>query len=92
MVEAVELGHAVVVDRSTRYVSFFFYLFLLKSFRANATFTYLADEVRAGLNDAEFARVKTALTQLVPVAIEVSLLGVAMRWSETMVSFPFFLS
>jgi hypothetical protein len=59
-------------------------------FRANATFTYLTDKVRAGLNNADFARVKSLLTQLAPVAVEASLLGVAIRWLETMVNSPFF--
>ena len=59
-------------------------------FRANATFTYLTDEVRAGLNDGDPARVKTALTQLASVGVEVTLLGIAIRCLGRIVSSLFF--
>jgi len=53
-------------------------------------FTYLTDKIRIGLHNAKFACLKTTITQIPLVAVEVFCYGVAMRWLDHMVSALFF--
>lgn len=59
-------------------------------FRANAMFAYLTDKVLHGLNNAEFAGLQNAMTQVASVVVEILLLGIAMRWLDQVVSVLFF--
>ena len=54
-------------------------------------FVYLTDKVRVGLDNAEFARLQNAITQIASVVSEVFVYGVAMRWLDQAVSGLFFL-
>ena len=49
-------------------------------------FAYLTDEIRVGINDADFVRLKNAITRIPPVAVEVLCYGVAMRLMDQAVS------
>jgi len=49
-------------------------------------FVYLTDKIRVGLHNAEFAHLKTTITQIPLVAVEVFCYGVAMHWLDHMVS------
>lgn len=53
-------------------------------------FTDLTDEVRVGLNRAEFARIQNAMAQIPALGIELLLLGVVIRWLERAVRLFFF--
>jgi len=59
-------------------------------FRANAMFAYLTDKVLCGLNNTKFTRLQNAMTQVALVAVEILLLGIAMRWLDQVVSVLFF--
>ena len=52
----------------------------------NAVFAYLTDEVRIGLDNAEFACLQNAMMQIPSVTLKVFLHGVAMRWLDQAVS------
>jgi len=49
-------------------------------------FTYLTDEICVGLNNAEFAHLKTMIMQIPLVVVEVFCYGVVMHWLDHTVS------
>jgi len=49
-------------------------------------FAYLTDEVRVGLDNAEFMHLQNAMTQIPLVTLKVFLHGVVMRWLDQVVS------
>ena len=65
---------------------FFSFLLLLIISRENVMFMYLMDEICIGLNNTEFACLKTTITQIPLVVVEVFCYGVMMHWLDHMVS------
>jgi len=49
-------------------------------------FVYLTDEIRVGLHNAKFARLKTTIMQIPLVVVEVFCYGVTMHWLDHTVS------
>jgi len=91
LLDVVELAHEFVADRLARCVSIFFsFLLLMMFFRANAMFAYLTDKVLRGLNNAKFAGLQNAMTQVALVTVEILLLGIMMQWLDQVVSVLFF--
>jgi len=87
VLDLVDLLHELAADCSARCVLIFFlFLLLLIISRANVMFMYLMDEIRVGLHNTKFACLKTTITQIPLVAVEVFCYGVAMRWLDHTVS------
>ena len=87
VLDLVDLLYELAANRSARCILIFFsFLLLLIISRANVMFAYLTDKIRIGLNNTEFARLKTMITQIPLVAVEVFCYGVMMCWLDHMVS------
>jgi len=93
VLDLVDLLHELAADRSARCILIFFsFLLLLIISRANVMFMYLMDNICVGLNNAKFACLKTTITQIPLVVVEVFCYGVVMRWLDHTVSALFLFS
>jgi len=66
---------------------FCFLFMLLMFFRANATFSFFADKVRIALDNGNFPCLQNAILEVAFASVQVLLLGLVVRWLESMVGF-----
>jgi len=66
---------------------FCFLFTLLMFFRANATFSFFADEVRIALNNGNFPCLQNTILEVTFASVQVLLLSLVVRWLESMVGF-----
>jgi len=56
-------------------------------FRANATFSFFADKVCVALNNSNFPHLQNTIPEVAFASVQVLLLGLVVRWLESMVGF-----
>jgi len=66
---------------------FLFLFTLLMFFRANATFSFFADEVHVALDNGDFPCLRNVIPEVAFASVQVLLLGLVVRWLESMVGF-----
>jgi len=66
---------------------FCFLFMLLMFFRVNTTFSFFADKVHVALDNSDFPCLRNVILEVAFASVQVLLLGLVVRWLESMVGF-----